>query len=125
METEVLEPGTPVKATALAATKQLRSSAGRVLTACASLDAGLGTAIYYVQLLEANADGTVPADGAVTHLVTPIIVSHVNGYDDDLTFDDRIPLGGLMCLHGAWLVLSTTLATKTTGGAYMLGAGSV
>lgn len=113
---------TAVTSTALAASKILLAGPGTLKAAAGVLDATAGTGTYYVQMLDS---GTLPADGVVTHLLTPIVINHVNGLPDEFGFDDRIPPQGIAAAAGAVMVLSTTLANKTIGGAFLLAAGAV
>lgn len=87
----------------------LRRAAGR-------LDSTAATATYYVQCLNAAA---LPTNGAVTHLLAPIKIQHVLGLDDFWSFDEDIPVGGVLASHGVTIALSTTEFTLTVGGAYL------
>jgi hypothetical protein len=117
-----LKPATPYNSPGLEASAILRAAAADAVfvSLLVQVDATAPSGTYYVQLLAA---GSLPADGAVTHLRPPISVAHTLGTPDLVTFDD-CP-GGIPCPAGAVAVLSTTQFTKTIAGAYCLFAGSV
>lgn len=116
---------TSVASTALEASHQLRSGAGRICALGGRLDATAPTGVYYIQVIKGNA-GALPADGAVTHLLPPGKLDHTNGIDQTFNFTDMIPSEGISVdSNGAFVVLSTTEFTKTIGDPYLSIGGSV
>lgn len=100
--------------TALEASKIVKATPGNLRSATVRLDSTAPTATYYVQFLNS---ATLPADGAVTHLVTPIKLVHTLGVDQSFSIDLTD-----CCINasaGIVVVLSTTEFTKTISGAYL------
>lgn len=93
----VLETGINVKATA-----------GNLYRGLGVIDKNAPTLMYYVQFIDAAA---MPADGVVTHILTPIPVNHTNGVDS--TFDTGLLTAGLAAALGINIFLSSTLVQKT------------
>jgi hypothetical protein len=81
------------------------------------LDATAPTNTYYLQILNA---GSLPADGAVTHLLAPRKIVHTNGTDDNNIIFDCTDNGTAASAGVVWC-LSTTEFTKTLSGAYVSG----
>ena len=100
--------------TALEASSISKASAGNLYRAFGVIDATAATDLYYIQFLDS---ATLTADGAVTHLITPIAVNHTTGTDS--MFDSfEFPMG-VAAANGIVIVASTTLVTKTIAGAIM------
>ena len=99
---------------ALEASSVSKNSAGNLYRAFGVIDATAPTDIYYIQFLDVN---SLPADGSVTHIITPITVNHVNGTDS--SFDTEMIEFGVAAASGIIIVLSTTLVNKTISGSYL------
>lgn len=100
---------------ALAASLQVKTSAGVIRKVSGRVDATAPTDDYFLQLVNANA---LPADGAVTILDAPNKIAHLTGQDSDINIDYTD--NGIYFSNGCFLVLSTTdFATKTIAGAYL------
>lgn len=99
---------------ALEASSISKASAGNLYRAFGVVDATAPTDIYYIQFLDS---ATLTGDGAVTHLITPIPVNHVNGTDS--SFDTGHFDFGVAAANGIVIVLSTTMVTKTISGSYL------
>lgn len=99
---------------ALEASKIVKASAGNLKRTFGVIDKSAPSGMYYVLHLDS---ATLTADGAVTHLITPIPVSHTNGVDssfDTDEFDYQVNAA-----NGIVRVLSSTMVTKTITPAYM------
>ena len=94
--------------TALEASSIAKASAGNLYRAFGVIDATAPTDMYYILFLDS---ATLTGDGAVTHLITPIPVNHVNGVDS--SFDTGHFDFGVAAANGIVIVQSTTLVTKT------------
>lgn len=105
---------TAVNSTALETNHLIKSAAGVLRSASIRLDSTAPTGTYYIQVLNAT---SLPADGAVTHLVPPIKRIHTSGTDDYIVLDFTI--NGLFCSTGCVICVSTTEFTKTISGAYL------
>lgn len=85
-----------------------KASTGKVGRIFGRIDASEATGTYYLQFFDS---ATVPGDGAVTFLFTPIRIDHVNGTSDEfglaLTPDCITGTAGI-----SWAI-STTEFTKT------------
>lgn len=103
---------------ALEASSIAKASTGNFHGAFGVIDATAPTDLYYVQALDS---ASLPADGAVTHIVTPVPVNHINGTDSSFDFGETFKLNPANAASGIVLVLSTTLVTKTIAGAYLFG----
>lgn len=99
---------------ALEASSIAKASAGVLRSSTGRIDSSAGSATYYVQFLNS---ATVPADGAVTHLRTPIKVVHVTGTDSNWSAD--FTMNGIYGSAGLVIVLSSTEFTKTITAAYL------
>lgn len=99
---------------ALEASSISKASAGNLYYAYGVVDATAPTDIYYIQFLDS---ATLTADGAVTHLITPIPVVHTTGTDSSFEIGDFD--FGVAAANGIVIVLSTTLVTKTIAGSYL------
>lgn len=99
---------------ALEASSVIKASAGTLRSIFGRIDSTHATATYYFQVLNA---ASVPADGAVTHLIAPRKIAHVNGTNTNFEIDLTDS-----CIHGStglvWC-LSTTEFTKTISGAFV------
>lgn len=103
----------------LEASRVVKASAGKLSKAIIQLDTTATTGTYYIQFLNAS---SLPADGAVTHLVDPIVAVHTSGTTDLFSFDFTGPdlaKSGVNASTGIVVVLSTTRATKTIASAYL------
>lgn len=109
---------TPSKdvSSALEASTISKATPGNLFRAFGVVDKTAATGKYYIQFLDS---ATLPADGAVTHIITPIAVNHTNL--TDTPFDTGMIEAGVAAGSGIVMVISTTLVTKTIGGAYMFG----
>ena len=63
---------------------------------------------YYIQIINEN---ELPNNGAVTFLMAPLKVAHVNGIDS--TFDIDLAPEYVKAKNGIFVVVSTTEFTKT------------
>lgn len=113
-------PATVVRTIALAASLTVKDSAGSLRCLAGQLDAAAPSSTYYVQCLN---HATLPANGAVTHLLPPITIIHTLGTPDDYDFGPWLPPGGATASTGVIAVLSTTQFTKTIAGSYLTVAG--
>lgn len=97
---------------ALEASSETKASAGRLYKVFGRIDSTLASGTYYIQLLDAAA---LPADGAVTHLVTPIKIIHVAGTDSffELDLTGNNSYSGVAATNGIVIVSSSTEFTKT------------
>lgn len=103
----------------LEASRVVKNAAGKLQKAIIQVDSTLASGTYYIQFLNAAA---LPADGAVTHLIDPLVVVHSSGTTDQLAFDfvgAEDGTTGVYASTGIVVVLSTTRATKTIGGSYL------
>lgn len=103
----------------LETSRVVKASAGKLHKAIIQLDSTLASGTYYIQFLNA---ASLPADGAVTHLIDPIAITHGSGTTDQLSFDfagAEDGMTGIYASTGIVVVLSTSRATKTIGGAYL------
>lgn len=100
--------------TALEASTVTKASAGRIYGLFGRIDKTCPSGDYWVQVLNA---ASLPADGAVTLLCTPLKKTHVNGVDS--FFDLDLTKYGIYASTGIVVCLSTTEFTKTIGGAYL------
>ena len=100
--------------TALEASSISKATAGNLYRAFGGIDATAATDIYYIQFLDA---ATLTADGAVTHLITPIPVNHTINIDS--TFDTGDLPFGVAAANGIVIVVSTTMVLKTIAGSIM------
>ena len=99
---------------ALEASSIAKATYGRLYRTMGRLDSTAPSATYYLQAVDS---ATLPADGAVTHLMAPIKFVHVSGTDQ--TWDIDFGLLGIPFNAGCVLVLSSTEFTKTISGAYL------
>ncbi len=100
------------RSTALEASAVVKNAAGMLKGFDVRVDSTLASGTYYVQILN---HASLPADGAVTHLIAPVKVIHTVGFDDFI--EDRFP--DVSAGTGVVVCLSTTEFTKTIGGAYL------
>lgn len=98
---------------ALEASSIAKATFGRLYRTMGRLDATAATATFYIQFLDS---ATLPADGAVTHIMAPIKFVHTNGTDQ--TWDIDLGTLGVPFNSGCVVVLSSTEFTKTIGGAF-------
>lgn len=107
--------------TALEASSVSKASAGIVCKFYGRIDSTAATATYYVQLMNAS---SLPANGAVTFLVTPIKIQHNTGtdsyFDIDLTGDDANSC--VTASTGIVWDLSSTEFTKTISASNVVSA---
>lgn len=99
---------------ALEASSISKASAGNLYRAFGVIDASAATDIYYIQFLDS---ATLTADGAVTHLITPIPVNHTTGTDS--SFDTGHFDAGVAATAGIVIVASTTMVLKTIAGSIL------
>lgn len=99
---------------ALEASKIVKASAGNLYRTFGVIDKSAATGMYYVLHLDS---ATLTADGAVTHLITPIPVNHTTGYDS--SFDTGHFTFGTYATNGIVRVLSSTMVLKAITSAYM------
>lgn len=99
---------------ALEASSIAKATFGRLYRTMGRLDATAGSATFYLQFLDS---ATLPADGAVTHIMAPIKFVHTNGTDQ--TWDIDLGSLGVPFNSGCVVVLSSTEFTKTIAGAYL------
>jgi hypothetical protein len=104
---------TLVNSAALETSHILKAAPGRLYKARVELDSTATSGVYYIQALNS---ATLPADGAVTHLVAPMKVHHTYGMTDVIDMD--FPYG-VYASAGIVVVLSSTQYTKTIGGAFL------
>lgn len=100
--------------TALEASTVSLAAPGRFYLADGYIDATAPSGTYYVQVLNAS---SLPADGAVTHLVVPTQIVHSTGQPTYFSID-RTQFGRYAST-GVVVCLSSTQFTKTISGAYM------
>ncbi len=102
------------RSAALEASSITKNAPGRLRQIYGRLDSTAPTGTYYFQILNAS---SVPADGAVSQLVTPLKIYHVNGTDTMFNLDFTE-----CCIYastGLVWCLSSTEFTKTLSGAYV------
>ena len=101
---------------ALEASSVSKAAAGRLYKLFGRIDSTVASGTYYIQILNAAA---LPADGAVTHLVTPLKIAHVTGSDSffDLDLSGNDTYAGVTASSGIVIVSSSTEFTKTITGA--------
>ncbi len=100
--------------TALEASSIAKASAGNLYRAFGVIDASAATDIYYIQFLDS---ATLTADGAVSHLITPIPVNHTTGTDS--SFDTGHFDAGIAATAGIVIVASTTMVLKAIAGSVL------
>lgn len=100
---------------ALEASSIAKASAGNLYAAFGTISASAPTGEYFVHLEDS---ATLPADGAVTHIITPCPVDHTFGKTSSWTFPDSIYKRPFTA--GCVSVLSTANVTKAIAGAYMI-----
>lgn len=99
---------------ALEASRAVKASAGVLRSVTARLDSTAASGTYYLHVLNA---ASLPANGAVTHLVAPVKRIHVLGTDDIITWD--LTGNGIYASTGIVIALSSTEFTLTVGGALL------
>ena len=99
---------------ALEASSIAKARAGNLYRAFGVIDASAATDIYYIQFLDS---ATLTADGAVTHLITPIPVNHTTGTDS--SFDTGHFDAGIAATAGIVIVASTTMVLKAIAGSVL------
>jgi len=99
---------------ALEASSIIKNTAAVLRSASVRLDSTLRSGTYYVQFINS---ATLPADGAVTMIRTPVKIVHVTGTDSNWSVD--FTMNGAFGSAGAVLCLSTTEFTKTISSAHM------
>lgn len=99
---------------ALEASSVTKASAGNLKYFSGRINATAPTGTYYLQILNAS---SVPADGAVTHLVTPIKLQHLNLTDTPIVIE--LPDNGVYASTGIVWCLSSTEFTKTISSNYV------
>ena len=98
---------------ALEASTVTKAASGNMYGIFGRIDSTAPSNTYYIQAINA---GSVPANGAVTLLMAPHKVQHINGYDTSISLP--IP-NGIYGSTGLVVCLSTSEFTKTLAGAYM------
>jgi len=99
---------------ALETSSVTKASAGRLYALSGYIDATAPSATYYIQILNAS---SLPADGAVTHLVEPKQIVHATGSPSYFSYD--YGLFGRYASTGIVVCISSTQFTKTISGAYL------
>lgn len=89
----------------------VKASAGKLKSVTALIDTAAATDEYFLQVFDATA---IPADGAVTHKLPPVSVSHTNGTQSKIVINLSDP--GINCTTGITVCISTTQVTKTIAG---------
>jgi len=103
--------------TALEASSVSRNTSANLVALWGRLDSTAPSATYYIQVLNAS---SLPADGAVTHLINPLKIVHVNGVDDYFSYSDIIPQEyPIYASTGVVVCISTTEFNKTISSAYL------
>ena len=102
--------------TALGASLQIGIGQKCISDVSGRIDSTAANDDYYVQLLDGV---TLPADGAVTHIIAPFKIQHITGTDSWFDLDIGDGDGFIRPENGAWLVVSTTEFTKTIAGNIM------
>lgn len=97
---------------ALEASTVTKATAGLLRQITGRIDSSAGTATYYLQVYNAS---SLPADGAVTFLITPIKIAHTTGTNTNFTVD--LTMNGVYASTGIVVALSSTEFTKTITGA--------
>jgi len=93
---------------ALEASTVTKASAGLLRQITGRIDSSAGSATYYLQAYNAS---SLPADGAVTMLITPIKIVHTTGTNTNFTVD--LTMNGVYASTGIVVALSSTEFTKT------------
>lgn len=100
---------------ALEASTVSKNSSGNLFRVFGVIDKSAATGLYYVQILNSNA---LPADGSVTHLVTPLVINHTTGTNSSFdTLNDFE--SGVYASNGIIVCVSTTMVTKTISGSIL------
>lgn len=100
---------------ALEASSVTKASSGRLYGMVGYVDGTLASGTYYILFMNAS---SLPADGAVTLLVSAVPVVHTTG-TPTLVNVDFSNIGGIYASTGIVACISTTALTKTIGGAYL------
>lgn len=100
--------------TALEASTVSLAAPGRFYLADGYIDMTAPSGTYYVQVLNS---ASLPADGAVTHLVAPTQIVHSTGQPTYFSIDRT--RFGRYASAGVVICLSSTQFTKTISGAYL------
>ncbi|MFA5376074.1 MAG: hypothetical protein WC455_10045, partial [Dehalococcoidia bacterium] len=112
------ESTTPIwsvdQSAALEASSVAKASAGVIREFDGRIDSTAPSATYYIQFLDA---ASLPADGAVTMLRTPVKVIHTTGADSLVAVD--FLANGLTASSGIVWCISSTEFIKTVGGNYV------
>lgn len=102
------------KSAALEDSGIIKAAAGTLYGLSGRIDSTAPSATYYLQILDS---ATLPADGAVTHLIAPIKIVVVTG--TDYIFDLDFTPNGIAAAAGIVVCLSSTEFTKTISSAYL------
>ncbi len=102
------------RSAALEASSITKNTPGRLREIHGRIDSTAPTGTYYFQILNAS---SVPADGAVSQLVTPQKIDHVEGTDS--MFNQSFTEHCIYASIGLVWCLSSTEFTKTLSGAYV------
>jgi len=94
--------------TALVTSFAVKATAGSLRSLFLRVDAGAPEATYYLHVVESS---SLPADGAVTHVVAPIKIVKLAGIDYERSFDHHSC--GIPFAAGCQVYLSSTEFTKT------------
>jgi len=112
-----------VVSVALEASHVIKIDKGRLKRLAVEIDSTAPTADYYIHVVQGT-QGAIPANGALpagaSFLRAPHHVNHVLNTSDQVLLADTSSEDGLEFQGGLAIWLSTTLATKTIAGAYML-----
>lgn len=99
---------------ALEASTVTKATAGLLRQITGRIDSSAGSATYYLQVYNAS---SLPADGAVTMLITPIKIVHTTGTNTNFTVD--LTMNGVYASTGIVVALSSTEFTKAITGALL------
>jgi hypothetical protein len=113
----------PVSSQQLEASHVLHPGRGRLKRLVVIVDATAGSGDYFVHVVQGT-KGAIPPDGALpagaTFLRAPRRVDHTSGSTDTVEMEDDVGEDGLAFEGGLAVWLSTSQATKTIAGPYML-----
>lgn len=102
------------QSSALEASTVTKASAGVIRSLSGRVDSTHASGTYYLQVLNAS---SLPADGAVTFLRTPLKIVHTSGTNSNFSID--FTMNGVFASTGIVVCLSTTEFTKTISGAFL------
>jgi hypothetical protein len=104
-----IRPSTASSSSVYESGRVLKASAGTFRRLRVEVSAALASNTYYLQLLTASA--SVPADGAVTFLRSPVAIAHTNGTASHAEIDEGD--AGIEFTVGCTACISSTQLTKT------------